>query len=299
MDEPCGVRHLEQECGQPATPVRRWYVRCMSEQVAGDPSFLKNTLLFARRAARLQGCIQKVLLLRKWLLLVMIFSILLSSSAVAEYNYQRTDTPLPVIGNVLAEIQNATGWVKGSTGQWIGCKNAINEYADVDWLDIDNFTFLQIRTVQIGSEQYYLLIRQHTSHDYASAFFCVFTREQRDTIAVSGDIPIEPLLVRIKPLVCGDVAGCRYSPAEKDFLDSVRDELQRLILTKDQDTDGLQVLFNILPIRRENRCFFVLSAIGTASRYDLLYDESSPDIFQKYYYEVSFDTFNSFIPLVK
>lgn len=249
--------------------------------------------------------------MRKRLLLAVFFCVFLSSSAVAEYNYQRTNAPLPVIGGVVAEIKSATGWAKNSAGQWVSCKNSINPYGDK--LGSDNFTLLQIRTVQIGSEQYYLLIRQCTTGGYTypsiraglhysdKAFFFVFAKDDRDKVAVANDIPIEPLLIKFKPLYCDEVLSYTYSSEDKDFLARIRDELQGLVATNNMYnyiSDDARIVFNVLPIRKENRCFFVMS--GTEmSLFSMMSNQSSPDVFQKNYYEVTFDVFNSFIPLIK
>ncbi len=92
---------------------------------------------------------------------------------------ERENKSLPVISNeVLWSLDTATGWSKGTDGQWLEGKNKIQDERlgskdtgkfneGLFKLGFDNFQKLEIRKVNVEGRNFLILIKKFLSHKYA------------------------------------------------------------------------------------------------------------------------------------
>src|SRR5690554_5985742 len=165
--------------------------------------------------------------------LVMFCVLVLSVSTFA--GFDRTAVQLPVIGEAIARLDTATGWMKSPNGEWIERENRIVKYLSKDYeslldyeqygLGIDNFYWIELREVEIKGEEYYLLLKARRGGQY---LYPRIKEDWNDNYQIKGYVinredwrielkDREPYLLRLK-LVCE--AGLTYheKPTEDQYI---------------------------------------------------------------------------------
>ncbi|MFW6016756.1 MAG: hypothetical protein ACOCRK_09990 [bacterium] len=255
------------------------------------------------------------------LLILFIFSIVVNAD-----NYDRVNEELPTVSALIAELKGATGWMKDSTGQWISKESIIpvdngkdyNEYA----LGIDNFENLELRTIQIEGQEYYVLTKKHLigAYEYPSIkegwylrsnhTFYVIKKSQLNKFALKDNI-LEPQIVEIKYLYFGH--------AGRNTLDvnTIEKGVKEILNFGDNSYFEGYLVFNILPLPENNVVSFTLmnkseTSIGFIYRTESYIERGSdfsvidakmkellrtPETFHKAYYEVDYEKFTNIFPL--
>jgi len=257
-----------------------------------------------------------------------VFCILVLSLSVFG-QYERAPVQLPEISPALARLDKATGWMQMPGGEWVNRKNRIPEYLSSEFailldyedhsLGVSNFDWIELRTITIKGEEYYLLakarkggqyeyprIKKGWSYNYQIDIY-IFNKEDWKIELIDR----EPQLLRI-PLLCE--TGLVYyfeQDREENYVQDMSRKINETINKASKDFSYFLNL-NTLLIDDQVRFIFVEESLYTSGSYkstsyyglrgtdwDLpikLKDTVTPKVFEKFYYETDLEAFSKLFP---
>lgn len=224
--------------------------------------------------------------------------------AGAVYAFEREVSDLPIIGEPLAVLENATGWMRMPYGEWVSRANRIPKYLSSDFatfqdfreygLGIDNFGWLQLREMQFAGQSYYLLLKQYRSGYYRySNIREGWTYSERLKVYVIDAASFPPRITledRIAALVEIPVT------AEFELLYRGNGYPDEIVARIAEGIEGREstLAINMLRVGDEAR-FVTINDISRYERLPIEYDEVSTDeVFRHFYYELDYAVFDAF-----
>lgn len=242
-------------------------------------------------------------------------------------SYERTLVQLPIIGESIARLDKATGWMQSPSGEWIERENRIVKYLSNDYktlldyesygLGVDNFNWIELREVEIQGNEYYLLLKACCGGQYR---YPSIKKGWSKNYQVSGyvfnkeDWKIEfidrkPYLLRLK-LLCQ--AGLVYyeEPTEEQYIQDMKQKLNEK-LKQDPGKFTRYLNLNTMYINDSIRFLFIEESLYISGSYksttylglfelsDLPIDIKetvTPKVFEKFYYETDFKAFSKLFP---
>lgn len=255
--------------------------------------------------------------------LVLLYVLVLSVSALGQY--ERTPVQLPEIGPVLGRLDKAAGWMQMPSGEWVERENKIPEYLSSDYyslldyeehsLGIDNFDWLELRTIKINGEEYYLLIKacgggqyeyprikKGWSYNYQADLYVFDKKDWKVEL-----IDRKPQLLRV-PLKC--IAGLVYyfeGYREENYVQDMSGKINEA-LNEDNKGFTYYLNLNVLPVGEAVRFIFVeeyayrksstfYGLRGTDRELPIKIKEIvTPKVFEKFYYETDLEAFRKLFP---
>ncbi|MDA3906602.1 MAG: hypothetical protein PF484_11055 [Bacteroidales bacterium] len=156
--------------------------------------------------------------------IIFLFSIFFSIGIFAQVII-RTKSNLPEISDIIAVLDDATGWVLQDNGSWLSAKNKILHFSSEQNLNADemlklgrqNFQQLELREVLVGDEQYAILIFKYAGgffefpvlrqnfHSNENALYIVFPAKKLNKILSLANDYNEPLAVNLDVFCSGDI----------------------------------------------------------------------------------------------
>jgi len=258
-------------------------------------------------------------------------SLMLIFSISYSFAQGRKNEALPKIGGTIGRLDKATGWMKSPEGQWIHRQNRIPAYLslkDKILLDyeelgtgIDNFDFIELKSIDIEGQEYYMLIKATRAGYYkysnihegwtpmVNYDYFVFQKNEIDKITIGKNTP-KLIEIDVKSS-CGTYVVSNELN-EKEMKQKISYNIKKMISGK--STIKMKLLLNLFYYDKDNVIrFLILSVKG----YDSLapyYDSIAagylnrvpngkesliqPDVFDKFYYECPLEDFKKLIPLI-
>ena len=247
--------------------------------------------------------------------------LLLSVSAFA--GLERTPVQLPAIGEAIARLDKATGWMQSPSGEWIERENRIVKYLSKDYetlldyeqygLGVDNFYWIELREVKVQGEEYYLLLKARRGGQY---LYPRIKKDWNDNYQVKGYVfnkedwkaefkDREPYLLRLE-LVCE--AGLTYyeEPTEGQYIEDMKAKINE-VLNKAAKDFTYYLNLNTLPIDGAVRFIFLEeSKYKKSTNYSGLFERrelpielkevATPKVFEKFYFETALEEFSKLFP---
>lgn len=249
--------------------------------------------------------------MRKILILFLIFCL-----SVAVYAFDREKPVSMQINRVGERLEIATGWMKMPNGEWISRDNRIPASLKAEFfglldfteygLGVDNFIFLSLKKVSIGSKQHYMLVkhRRDGAYRYPSIREDWYKRQRTEFFLLKDEgilsIPEkigrdrEPALLEF-PLVLSGDSIFLGAPAEEQIMDRLESAVLEAYQRERYGERNLYI--HALPIDDQVRFLIFEKHLrrysGLANK-DLAPREvniESEDLFRNFYYETSLESF--------
>jgi len=258
-------------------------------------------------------------------------SLMLILSVSYSFAQGRKNEALPKIGETIRKLDKAIGWMKSPEGQWIHRQNRIPAYLSLEHkilLDykefgagIDNFDFIELRSIDIEGQEYYMLIKVTRAgyYKYSSIhegwtpkvhyYYFVFQKNEIDNIIIEKNTP---KLIEIDVKSSGDIAVFGEL-SEKEMKQKISYNIKRMISRK--FIPEIKLFLNLFCYDKNNVIRFLILSVercpitnynsynSIAARYlnSVPNGKESliqPDVFNKFYYECPLQDFKKLIPLV-
>lgn len=213
-----------------------------------------------------------------------------------------------IISEVKSELNNAQGWFFNDSGQWVNEKNKIvmqgnsscHQSVKAHNLGKDNFNSYELREINMGKNTYAVLIKKYIKGDYkypeimkgwqeVNAYdFWVFEKEILDEV-LPLDLNFNKAYgLKIKPLYYGTNTSTDKKDIDTQFI------INEVCKAKANKTPANYYLkLQLFPIeiddKKQIRFIYEKDFITTIN------ENFDPKVFDKYYYEVDFETFKNFI----
>lgn len=227
---------------------------------------------------------------------------------------RRESVPRPQIGEELARLENATGWVFSSDQQWISAQNKIpnpinnlNRFASGSFsLGLDTFRYISIRTIDIVSDRYDLVIVSRNDgayeypaiyegwNDHVTWYWYVLERGSLESLLPPDFSFNEAYTVNLHTIYCG-VENNRYG--DRLTLSRLADDIVEAMPYSSYCSDDLNA--RIFPVELDGQKQVRFYFFKDDGRYYLpggpLPDgvsEADPEAFDHHYYETSFSNFS-------
>jgi hypothetical protein len=260
----------------------------------------------------------------KKLLFAALFLLLLASPVFAAF--ERNAVKLPIISEPTTRLDEATGWMQSPSGEWIERKNRIPKYLSNDYeilldydeysLGVDNFIWIELRTIKIQDDEFYLLLRaryggwykypsieEGWSQNYQIEGY-VFKKEEWGKIKLVDRVPS---LLRINLIY--QVSLVYYSPpAKEQYIEDISKKINERINKTDLSEFTYFLNINTLLIDNAVRFILIDEHIYTSGSYKStsysgvfstdwelpikIKETVTPEVFENFYYETDYDSFS-------
>ena len=263
---------------------------------------------------------------RKYFLVVII---LLTLIFLVSYSFaqDRKNEVLPKIGDTIGRLDKATGWTKSPEGQWVNRQNRIPAYLSLNneilldyekWgTGIDNFDFIELRSINIEGQEYYILIkptrigfykyeniREGWTPRVKYAYF-VFQKDEINKITIEKntakliEIDLKLSYDEISHPPCSELS-------ENEMKQKISYNIKKWISGK--SISKTKLLLNLFYYDKDDVVRFLIFSVyrgNSFSSYGSLAmavvpngeeSLSQPDVFDKFYFECPLDNFKKLIP---
>lgn len=209
------------------------------------------------------------------------------------------------ISEVKSRLNNAEGWVLTENGQWVNEQNQIlhpascNSYNSKCEISLgkDNFIYYELREITLGDKSYALLIKKYTKGNYKypklkedweayNAYdFWVFEKEKLNEVLPQNITYNSAYEVNIKPV---------YSQTNFDLNEKDVNTAHIIAAICKSDAKANQYLkIKVFPVevsgKKQIRFIYDTDIISPVN------ENFDPAEFDKYYFEVDYNTFKNFI----
>jgi tetratricopeptide (TPR) repeat protein len=247
--------------------------------------------------------------MQKKLLLLLLVVFGLNSSA---QEIERSSSNLPIISDIKATLDNATGWVLQDDGNWLSASNKIllynserNRYADaLQKLGRQNFDQLELREVLIGDEQYVVLIIRYKAgsfefpalrqnfHKTENVRYVVFPAEKLEEIKKAANSFNQPTAINLEVYCSDNIIG--YD--KKQLITQIAFNILRV--TKMKEPSKFTMILALMPVIVNGEKLFrfrYLTLFNQKSIYkQYLLPANKGRHFERNYFEVPYQTLVDF-----
>lgn len=172
--------------------------------------------------------------------------LLVATTPLKAQSVSRNSAPLPEFSEPLSMLREAVGWYYTDAKQWVGNNNAISQ----DDIDADgallryhlsknvNFSTIEIRTVNIGSAEYLILMKHHVDgayeypaiyegwYDFDAISFCVFSHHKLTLLKEAISQTNKASSVDLG-CIAGDQAESRWESILGDILTQIKKKVAK------------------------------------------------------------------------
>lgn len=267
----------------------------------------------------------------KTAILLITISLTLIFSVSYSFAQGRKNATLPKIGDTIGRLDKAIGWMKSPEGQWISRQNRIPAYLSLrdeillDYKElgtgIDNFNFIELRSIDIEGQEYYILMKATRAgyYKYSSIhegwtpethyYYFVFQKGEIDKITIEKNTS-KLIEIDVKSSSGEVVASSELD--EEELKQEISYDIKKRISEK--STIKKKLLLHIFYYDEDKVIRFLILSETDYGYGSLLYDSIAagylndvpngkesliqPDVFDKFYYECPLEDFRKLIPLV-
>jgi len=250
-------------------------------------------------------------MIKKTFLLITILSVFFFD--LQSQSPERPKREIPLLSEVVSNLDNATGWILQNNGEWVSERNKIpfKEYnlnkikRGRYQLGRENFNVIEIRSVTIKDVVYSIIIIKYEDGKYdfplleerwqgfKNLKYYAFKESKWNNIFPDSIISNKPFAVNMQLLTSGTIPD--YD--EKPYLYEIENSIQKAVYLQEESVSNL--IFAMYPIEIEGKKFVRFKLYETINKLEIyvkfLLDHNWLKLFRNSYYEVDYAEFANFV----